>query len=270
MKDHRLELGRYITNPFNRRGKIAKRLDFEDLFSSKAAEGEDRIIDLDKPTFLTDLLKQTNKTADELFPEYEILGSISRKERIPPGNNPWKRFRTTEYRTKKNEGSLLSRRSQFNQGGVNSLMEWVADVFYDVDRKDLRANEREAARIVNKAVDKGLIPERERVTVNRQGSIIDSKSLGEAFNAVNHIWLAAQYPQHKIPLQLKEVAQVPQGLASSVTDAANNYIGFKIAETAKTNKEKEEAIYQAIKDGDVVFTTEQAKEVYDKALGRES
>jgi len=237
---------------------------------SKAAEGEDRIIDLDKPTFLTDLLKETNKTADELFPEYGILGSISRKERVPPGNNPWKRFRTTEYRTKKNEGSLLSKRSQFNQGGVNSLMEWVADVFYDVDRKDLRANEREAARIVNKAVDKGLIPERERVTVNRQGSITDSKSLGEAFNAVNHIWLATQYPQHKIPLQLKEAFQVPQGLASSVTDAANNHIGFKIAETAKTNKEKEEAIYQAIKDGDVVFTTEQAKEVYDEALGRES
>ena len=29
-KDHRLDLGRYITNPFNNRGRIGKRLDFGD------------------------------------------------------------------------------------------------------------------------------------------------------------------------------------------------------------------------------------------------
>ena len=40
MRDSRLDLGRYITNPFNRRGDITKRLDFDDLFSAKAAEGE--------------------------------------------------------------------------------------------------------------------------------------------------------------------------------------------------------------------------------------
>ena len=40
MRDARLDLGRYITNPFNRRGDITKRLDFDDLFSAKAAEGE--------------------------------------------------------------------------------------------------------------------------------------------------------------------------------------------------------------------------------------
>ena len=40
MRDSRLDLGRYITNPFNRRGDITKRLDFDDLFTSKAARGE--------------------------------------------------------------------------------------------------------------------------------------------------------------------------------------------------------------------------------------
>ena len=40
MRDSRLDLGRYITNPFNRRGDITKRLDFDDLFTSKAATGE--------------------------------------------------------------------------------------------------------------------------------------------------------------------------------------------------------------------------------------
>ena len=40
MRDARLDLGRYITNPFNRRGDITKRLDFDDLFTSKSAAGE--------------------------------------------------------------------------------------------------------------------------------------------------------------------------------------------------------------------------------------
>tara|TARA_R100000654_G_C2677407_1_gene126837 strand:+ start:31 stop:699 length:669 start_codon:yes stop_codon:yes gene_type:complete len=40
VRDARLDLGRYITNPFNRRGEITKRLDFDDLFTSKAATGE--------------------------------------------------------------------------------------------------------------------------------------------------------------------------------------------------------------------------------------
>lgn len=39
-KDDRLDLGRYIQNPFNRRGEIAKRLDFDDLFRSKPESGQ--------------------------------------------------------------------------------------------------------------------------------------------------------------------------------------------------------------------------------------
>ena len=39
-KDDRLDLGRYIQNPFNRRGEIAKRLDFDDLFRSKPEAGQ--------------------------------------------------------------------------------------------------------------------------------------------------------------------------------------------------------------------------------------
>ena len=40
MKDARLDLGRYIQNPFNRRGEIAKRLDFDDLFRAKPETGD--------------------------------------------------------------------------------------------------------------------------------------------------------------------------------------------------------------------------------------
>lgn len=40
-QDARLELGRYFTsNPFNKRGDIAKRLDFDDLFRAKPETGE--------------------------------------------------------------------------------------------------------------------------------------------------------------------------------------------------------------------------------------
>jgi len=39
-KDARLELGRYISNPFNKKGDIVKKLDFNDLFRSKPDTGE--------------------------------------------------------------------------------------------------------------------------------------------------------------------------------------------------------------------------------------
>jgi len=39
-KDARLDLGRYIQNPFDKKGQISKRLDFADLFESKPETGE--------------------------------------------------------------------------------------------------------------------------------------------------------------------------------------------------------------------------------------
>jgi hypothetical protein len=38
-KDDRLELGRYLTNPFNEGGRVARKLNFNDLFASKPATG---------------------------------------------------------------------------------------------------------------------------------------------------------------------------------------------------------------------------------------
>lgn len=38
-KDHRLDLGRYITNPFNEQGRIRKNLDFDELFRAKPESG---------------------------------------------------------------------------------------------------------------------------------------------------------------------------------------------------------------------------------------
>lgn len=39
-KDHRLDLGRYITNPFNRSGKIRANLNFDELFRAKPDSGD--------------------------------------------------------------------------------------------------------------------------------------------------------------------------------------------------------------------------------------
>ncbi len=39
-QDARLDLGRYVQNPFNRRGEISKRLDFDDLFRAKPTSGD--------------------------------------------------------------------------------------------------------------------------------------------------------------------------------------------------------------------------------------
>ncbi len=39
-KDARLDLGRYITNPFNKKGQIKKRLNFNELFSTKSTTGQ--------------------------------------------------------------------------------------------------------------------------------------------------------------------------------------------------------------------------------------
>ena len=39
-KDARLDLGRYVRNPFNRQGQVPKRLDFDELFGSKPSSGD--------------------------------------------------------------------------------------------------------------------------------------------------------------------------------------------------------------------------------------
>jgi len=39
-KDHRLDLGRYVSNPFNERGRIRANLNFDELFRSRPNTGE--------------------------------------------------------------------------------------------------------------------------------------------------------------------------------------------------------------------------------------
>ena len=73
MKDARLDLGRYIRNPFNERGQIPKRLDFDELFSSKASSGEYPW----NPSRFTsrDLLKRAMTRKTNLNPDLNFVGN---------------------------------------------------------------------------------------------------------------------------------------------------------------------------------------------------
>jgi len=72
-KDARLDLGRYVKNPFNRRGQIPKRLDFNDLFVSKAKEGE---YPWNPSRFSeNDLLKRSQTRKQTLNPDLNFVGN---------------------------------------------------------------------------------------------------------------------------------------------------------------------------------------------------
>jgi hypothetical protein len=72
-KDDRLDLGRYIQNPFNRRGEIAKRLNFDDLFASKPETGQ---YPWNPSRFgPQDLLKRAMTRKINLNPELDFVGN---------------------------------------------------------------------------------------------------------------------------------------------------------------------------------------------------
>ena len=72
-KDARLDLGRYIENPFNRRGQTSKRLDFDDLFRSTSEGGE---YPWNPSRFKTrDLLKKAQTRKITLNPDLQFVGN---------------------------------------------------------------------------------------------------------------------------------------------------------------------------------------------------
>lgn len=71
MKDQRLDLGRYITNPFNSRGEIKRQLDFDDLFRSRATTGQ---FPWNPSRFNeTDLLKRVMTRKRQLNPDLNFV-----------------------------------------------------------------------------------------------------------------------------------------------------------------------------------------------------
>jgi hypothetical protein len=72
-KDARLDLGRYVQNPFNRQGQVTKKLDFQDLFGSKPATGE---YPWNPSRFSErDLMKRMMTRKETLNPSLNFLGN---------------------------------------------------------------------------------------------------------------------------------------------------------------------------------------------------
>lgn len=124
-RDARLDLGRYVRNPFNRQGDIPKRLDFDELFRSKPSSGEypwnpSRFTSQDltkramtrKPTLNPSLNFVGNAPFfdgnTEVTPEYELFDGLGR-------------FRRPDYDF--NEGRALTSQRPQDQPDFNP--QWV-------------------------------------------------------------------------------------------------------------------------------------------------
>ena len=130
----------------------------------------------------------------------------------------------------------------YNQGGlygsVSRLMEKAAQEFFDIGPKELRQNEAKAMSLVNRLVDEGSLPERERVKVE------DGRMMaGDVFNAANHMLLAemaGDSSKARAGLQGKEYIQQvfgDTGPHGATVDRKNNSIGFELYDMAKGNPE---------------------------------
>ena len=88
-KDDRLDLGRYIQNPFNRRGQIAKRLNFDDLFRSEPESGQ---YPWNPSRFgQQDLMRRAMTRKMTLNPELEFVGNTPFFMLTIAANTPTKR-----------------------------------------------------------------------------------------------------------------------------------------------------------------------------------
>jgi hypothetical protein len=73
MRDQRLDLGRYVRNPFNKKGDIGKRLDFHALFKENARSGR---YPWNPDRFDTsDLLKRQQTRKLKLNPDLNFVGN---------------------------------------------------------------------------------------------------------------------------------------------------------------------------------------------------
>jgi hypothetical protein len=126
-KDNRLELGRYLNNPFNEGGRVVRKLNFRDLFASKPSTGDppwtpSRF----KAEHLTNAL-QTRKTT--LNPSLRFAGNspfFDDENQLDPKDYELFAGLGRFYRPESydfNEGRALTRNRPQNQPDFNP--EWI-------------------------------------------------------------------------------------------------------------------------------------------------
>ena len=145
----------------------------------------------------------------------------------------------------------IQRESKYMGGNVGT-----SDIFkmgakaLGITDEQISNNYNEAARIVNKAADKGLIGDSERVVIDEEGKY-NFDEVGDAFNAVNHAVLSYTVGDSRIrraALQGKELLQGFDSPAESEIDRLNNSAGFDIRNSAETPEQREELIYKKISE----------------------
>jgi hypothetical protein len=135
----------------------------------------------------------------------------------------------------------LKQRQGFKSGSVSGVVQRLIErggEAMGIGASEQRANEKQAAAIVNQMVADGTIPKYEYVEVDDFG--FRSGKTGDVFEAVNHGLLSATYGDYALrrgALQLKEIGQGFSRPLDSKRDSYNNRVGFKIRETAKTPEE---------------------------------
>ena len=142
-------------------------------------------------------------------------------------------------------------RQGFESGGVSGVVKRVIDFggeVMGVGEVEQRANEKQAAAIVNQMVAAGTVPKYEYVPVDDYNFPLQGDK-SDTFEAVNHGLLSATYGDSMFrrgALQVKEVAQGFGRPLDSKRDSYNNRVGFKIRETSKTPEEISQQINNRI------------------------
>jgi hypothetical protein len=148
--------------------------------------------------------------------------------------------------TSANVQDIEDRERRVSGGGVSNIMKRLIErggEAMGVGASEQRANEKQAAAIVNQMVAAGTVPKYEYVPVDDYGFVLPANQggrTGDVFEAVNHGLLSATYGDSMFrrgALQVKEIGQGFSRPLDSKRDSYNNRVGFKIRETSKTPEE---------------------------------
>ena len=135
----------------------------------------------------------------------------------------------------------------FSKGG--KFINWVGNQL-GIDDKTQRQHELEAALLLNEQIDKGLIPENQRVVLDETGKYI--KESTPAFNELNHRLFGAKFGTNrkmKTLIQGKEFIQALKKPIDSRTDFFNNKLGFDaLEETGDYEEAKRLLVEKTIED----------------------
>jgi len=145
--------------------------------------------------------------------------------------------------------ALKGQMSRLTASKGGDFMNWVGEKF-GIDVKTQRQHELESALVLNEQIDKGLIPENQRVLLDETGKYI--KKSTPAFNELNHRLFGAKFGtdlKMKTLIQGRELIQSFSKPIDSRTDFLNNKLGFDaLKQTGDYEEAKKLLVEKTIED----------------------